>query len=173
MTSVSTGMSVFVLQIHYQLPGGKPVPVWLRKLAFVYLAPILCSRRSHGRGKSVPPALCGHQFGITTQNQNTSLPQIKYLSGVKRKMSWSTSIADDEPTASNLEQTVTSINENLQFLATRNIEHDNEEDMVMQWKYVAQIFDRLFLLLYIFITVLCSVIILGQPTPRTSPDEFN
>ncbi|XP_022096448.1 neuronal acetylcholine receptor subunit alpha-9-like [Acanthaster planci] len=154
IVSLSVVMTVFVLHLHYRLPGAKPVPLWLRKLAFVYLASLLCVQVSYSHGKPVLPS---HFNGnphphpvITTQN------------GKRKKRSWWISTVDDNPVFAELARTVAAINDNLHTIVTRGNEQDADDDILTQWKYVALVFDRLFFCVYIVLTSMTAVIILGQ-----------
>lgn len=46
LVTISIFITVYILSLHYRLPGTRPVPKYLKKIALVYLARILCMDNS-------------------------------------------------------------------------------------------------------------------------------
>ncbi|XP_038072741.1 neuronal acetylcholine receptor subunit alpha-10-like [Patiria miniata] len=155
IVSLSVIMTVFVLHLHFRLPGVGPVPIWLRKLAFVSLAPLLCVQASYDHGKPILPTESngGHLGDIPVKNRKT-----------KKRSRW-VSTEDDSNDLTDLARAVASIDGNLHTLVTRCNEQDADEDILTQWKYVAVVFDRFFFVVYVILTVMTTIIILCQPKP--------
>ena len=60
----------------------------------------------------------------------------------------------------------------LSDISGRYKEADKDESIETEWKYLALVVDRTFLCIFMVLTTICTVGILFQPKPHTSPDEL-
>ncbi len=158
MTATSILICVVVLNLHHRDPNA-PVPHWLYKLTYNIMAPLVCMRGHTNRGQSVYQ-LCeftreymvGH-FSQENQTESDSLntpvdenglcEQVCYLmkSGKKKIL---------------LEEVV----KHLRTITAKLKEMDEQENLKTQWKVVAKILDRFFLVVFIIIVIVSSTTLL-------------
>ena len=162
MTATSILICVVVLNLHHRDPNA-PVPLWLRRLTHNVMAPLVCMR-SHTmqRGQAVYQ-LCEfsqnyamsmqHTENHTTEETPLAAPtledanlceQVCYLtksSGKKKAL---------------LEEVV----KHLRQITAKLKEKDETEALKAEWKTVAKILDRFFLMLFILIVIISSTLLL-------------
>ena len=171
MTATSILICVLVLNLHYRDPSA-PVPNWLRNLAYNVMAPLVCTKnRAKKKGQTVYQ-LCeftrdyaigtalnndSHNEFHTTNLDSSTTPlhhtssledngindQVMYLlrSGRKKVM---------------LEEVV----QHLRKITFKTKEKDEQETLKAEWKNVAKILDRFFLMVFVFLVVISSVVLL-------------
>ncbi|XP_071794471.1 neuronal acetylcholine receptor subunit alpha-10-like [Asterias amurensis] len=164
LVSASTVMTVFVLYLHYRLPGTKPVPAWLRNLSFNYIAKVLCMKNT----MKVAPA---PQETVVENNYitNGGLGSDKKLHSGNENLNVVSTI---QPASEHFDKTVSSILDNLKFLTKRAKDEDSDEEILTEWKYVALVFDRMFMWTFLVTTIVTTVGILCQPKPFTLEEDL-
>ena len=166
-------MTVFVLSLHYRLPGTHKVPRSLKKLSFSFLARIMCmgddlirmgddddDNGDDAEKTKQKPDVYENTY-VTRQNGVSVIDD-----GGKK------SPEDSGIVSGRFESITHDIMTNLRYIVKKNQDEDAEEVVLTEWKYVAVVFDRLFAWLFFLTTVICTLSILCQPKPFTGPGEF-
>ncbi|XP_038073410.1 neuronal acetylcholine receptor subunit alpha-10-like [Patiria miniata] len=165
LVSASTGMTVFVLYLHYRLPGTKPVPSWLRSLAFNYIARILCLSSTI----KVAPA---PQSPEVIENNHLSNGNVHTDKSYKTNENNISTVTLPPLVSERFQRNVNSILDELKFMTNRTKDSDVEEEILTEWKYVAMVFDRLFMWIFLITTIVTTVGILCQPKPYTLREDL-
>ncbi len=173
MTAASILICVVVLNLHHRDPSSPP-PLWLRRLTYDFLAPIVCMRSRRPRGQTVYQ-LCefAKDYAVGTAIHVDSSLDSGFDQTNMRDQSFS-SVRDQ----SSIDET--SLNENMYFLmktgrkkvmleeviqhlrkVTAKIkEKDEQETLKTEWKNVAKILDRFFLVIFILLVFISSTVLL-------------
>ena len=160
MTATSILICVVVLNLHHRDPNA-PVPRWLRHLTYNIMAPMVCMRSHINHRGSTVYQLCEfakdyamsvHENHADTDQQapQTSLEdngicdQMCYLmkGSAKKKVL--------------LEEVV----KHLRQITCKIKEQDEQDSLKAEWKIVAKILDRFFLILFVLLVIVSSVVLL-------------
>ncbi|XP_038072740.1 neuronal acetylcholine receptor subunit alpha-10-like [Patiria miniata] len=147
IVTISMLATVCVLRIHYRPSLAKPVPAWLKKVAFVYLPPILILRVPAYKMTPATPAI-----GEPLREMPSS----------------SDAGSDGGTTLANF----VSINRRLRCLTARCKRQDAAREIVAEWKQVARVIDRMLFVVFLVVTVSLTMGILMQSKPQTSPEQI-
>lgn len=189
MTATSILVCVIVLNLHHRDPNA-PVPTWLNRIAYNILAPMLCmkSQKVTKKGKTLYQ-LCEFTqgFAIGTalnadidQSENSSV-HTDAPSGYSSQISSGYGhVFSDASTYNHQPADENGYNEQMLYLMKtgkkkvmleevvkhlRNItqkirEKDEQEVLKTQWKSVAKILDRFFLMVFVSIVIVSSTVLL-------------
>ncbi|XP_071952767.1 neuronal acetylcholine receptor subunit alpha-10-like [Antedon mediterranea] len=160
LVSMSTVMTVYVLHIHFRLPGTRPVPRWMRVWIIGRLGRLLCLKKdfklvSETDGPSVESIVVENNF-INKQTQ--------------QEMTEHTMKIDNNQTSlpcKGFESSLESIVHELKHIRDINDHKDKEEDVLAEWKILAMVVDRLFLWIFLICAISCTTGILLQNKPYT------
>ncbi|XP_041465460.1 neuronal acetylcholine receptor subunit alpha-10-like [Lytechinus variegatus] len=171
LVSLSTVMTVYVLSLHYRLPGTHRVPRGMKKFTFSFLARMLCmgsfivnmgdDDNDDEIRQNKPHA------GVYENTFLTNLNGVAIMDDSEKKSSEDSSVVSKR-----FESMTHDIMTNLKYIVKKKKEEDAEEDVMTEWKYVAVVFDRLFMWVFTLATVICTVAILCQPKPFTTSNEI-
>ncbi|PIK42134.1 putative neuronal acetylcholine receptor subunit alpha-10 [Apostichopus japonicus] len=168
LVTVSIFLTVYILSLHYRLPGTRPVPKYLKRITLVYLARILCLNNV-GTKNSVEQEPQKFEDDVI-ENNHTDQPKMMTNGSEGKKLSPLKplpTLIDRQNLKNKFEDNLSSIRTNLSFLTKRAKDADDEEEIMNEWKHVAHVLDRLLLWLFLFLTIIVTAIILGQKKPYT------
>ncbi|XP_060068850.1 acetylcholine receptor subunit alpha-1-A-like [Ylistrum balloti] len=162
MTSLSIILVVFVLQLHHVGPHQRPVPRWLRFLCVEILARIMCMRTSQ-----IPASyskdfrkddMCLTTFfeNVDGNNCNGNLPQ--------NTLKYHDKIIDVER-----DSTHRRITKHLKVLVEKQDFDDHHQDIVNEWRFVALVMDRILFWVFLFASLISSIMILVVEPMRKPP----
>ena len=155
ITTLSMVLTVFVLNLHHI--NDRPVPSWLQRTVFIYLARILgmCATASEAINKQKKSPSFFRRASVVvdaelgeTKNQETGAHSNE---GSKQQLS-------PQPQVQYVE--VKTIN------SKPKQEDEKPEDHGKEWKRLAEIFDRLFFWLFL-LAILISTLILFHPLTKS------
>ena len=169
ITTLSMILTVFVLNLHHIT--DKPVPIWIKRLCFIYLARMLgmCGTANEAlqeqkhlnrkstffRRSSIVVDTDGEERAAIFELQNRSTPA-------------NTNGGPESATNSNNANMHT--NTHALILNSRPSKHREEEppkeDFAKDWKRVAEVFDRLFFWLFL-LAIFISTMILFHPLTKS------
>ncbi|XP_072037860.1 neuronal acetylcholine receptor subunit alpha-10-like [Amphiura filiformis] len=171
LVSMSTVMTVFVLSLHYRLPGTKPVPKWMRNVFLKHVACFLCLG---DLTKLCPPHdeedEDDDDKATVLKNNGHSNQNVYSLS----EMVQQSKEADpgDVIVSKNFDGYFTTIITKLGEITGRYKDDDRDDSVMLEWQYLALVMDRFFFVVFMGLTVICTVAILLQPKPYTDPGEL-
>ena len=169
LVSMSTVMTVFVLSLHYRLPGTKPVPKWMKTFFLKHVARFLCL----GDLTKMIPSLEDEEEedkSTVLKNNGHSKQNIYSLSDMVQENNES---GPKEPIVSkSFDEKLDKIINELVDITGRYKDAEKDETVETEWKYLALVVDRAFLVVFMVLTAICTIGILFQPKPHTSPDEL-
>ncbi|XP_070572763.1 neuronal acetylcholine receptor subunit alpha-9-like [Ptychodera flava] len=162
--AVSALVTAFTLNIHFQPHNCDPVPDWLRVVIFRYCAPIVCLYSSPRRQELCPP--------LSRRNERRRADRRERLDGLCKRCQSSTT-----------RKTVVQIAaENaLDFACVDNVEQetysaatDEKSDLqiLSEWRGVAKILDRLYLLIYL-VTIISMIVGFMITLQRNGPNQMH
>ncbi len=174
LVSMSTVMTVFVLSLHYRLPGTKPVPKWMRTLFLKHLASILCLG---DLTKLCPPhddEEDDDKSTVLTNNGHSAKQNIYSLSEMVQgsKDAETSSNTGDPYISKGFDKYFQVIISKLNEITGRYKGDDRDDSVIMEWQYLAVVMDRFFFIIFMSLTLISTVAILLQPKPHTTPDEL-
>lgn len=155
MTSLSIILTVFVLQLHHVGPHQRRVPKWLRILCFEIFARIVCLRGSifpyNSDYRRAGDEMCLTTFmeNIDGNNCNGNIPQ-NTLNIPKEKML-------DRERGDGTKEKITN---HLRILVAQQDFEEHHQDIVNEWRYVAQVMDRILFWIFLMAAIISSVMIL-------------
>ena len=179
MSCMSVLTSVWILSIHHHRGKPKAVPKWLKIFIFVVMAKLLCANNRLLRSKEkffefrkkkdkkyntnirvgmeesevirMDTNTCP---GIDLYHLDTNISTIDN-NGYKKDNSYNSTIPSEE-----------CVRELVDLLQFRHIEDVKDEEIYKEWRDLAFILDRMFFVLYLFITTTATVFILEmRPEP--------
>ncbi|XP_033120698.1 neuronal acetylcholine receptor subunit alpha-10-like [Anneissia japonica] len=159
LVSVSTVMTVYVLHIHYRLPGTKPVPRWMRVWIIGRLGSLICMNKDF-RVNPEP----------SESNAEKMVVENNLLVKHTHEMTEHTiKIDNTQPSIhyKDFEKAVESIVTELKHLREISEQKDREDDILAEWKKLAMVIDRLFFWIFLISAVSCTAGILLQNKPFT------
>ncbi|XP_072166843.1 neuronal acetylcholine receptor subunit alpha-10-like [Diadema setosum] len=177
LVSLSTVMTVFVLWLHFRLPGTHRVPRWLKHFSFSVLARcmfmgeelISMGDDDDGDGDDNEAANKDGKVG-NGYEKSFATPRHNGVSAVEDGGKKSQELVSGS--AWKFESMLHDIAANLKYMTARNREADAEDEVLNEWKYVAVVFDRLFMWIFLISTVICTLAILCQPKTYVSLEDF-
>ncbi|KAL1243932.1 Acetylcholine receptor [Trichinella spiralis] len=147
MVTLSIAVTVFTLNVHYRLPATHRFSVWIRYLFLDFLPKLLMMRRPEPEPLSVATADKAPPFELN-QSENvimmTVLPKLGKTAEVAGQSSSSTSPQqtwfDEEENAA-----IASAVRSTCFIANHFRKKAAEDEVKDDWRYIANVLDRLFL----------------------------
>ena len=175
MTSLSIVLTVFVLQLHHVGPNTKPVPRWNRRIVVGLIARAICmqshirgyygskcrpdrpaqSHNTSGSGGLHREEMCLTSFMESsmdykdTNNCNGRLGQQIHLAA---------EMAERELGQRNV--SYDRISKHLKILVSKHDSEEEYQDIINEWRLIAQIMDRFLFWLFLIGSTLSSVSIL-------------
>ncbi|XP_077983403.1 neuronal acetylcholine receptor subunit beta-3-like isoform X2 [Glandiceps talaboti] len=183
LVTVSTIMTIYVLRIWHIGPGHKEVPAWIRKWILGYLVKVLCME---GRFVHVIPGDCktytqssGYATIKKTQPRNGSLYENQKYE-MKRVGSGEREHNEDQVWRHNqvdqgthlLLKELKNISSSMKRLVEQKMEEEHEDDVSKEWKQVAIVTNRLFLWVYVILTVTTAAYFFVAYIARTTIHEW-
>ena len=177
MTAMSILICVVVLNIHHRDPCT-PVPIWLQRLAYNIMAPIVCMRHVVNARGSTVYQLCEtsreYQSNSTTKEHqrdpcHTNHGKQYRLSTEQRRGTRETNLDDNGlcdqvaqmlRSSSRKKMVLEEILKHLKQITSKMKDNDEEDSMKMEWKGVAKILDRFFLMLFVLLVIVSSSVLL-------------
>ncbi len=171
MTATSILICVVVLNLHHRDPSA-PVPTWLRRLSYNVLAPLVCMR-SPPQPKKPDSVLrlCEFtgKFAVGTSFNETEKEGVGTGFESNTLLNRTPSSFDDNGINEQrmhllksgkkkvmLEEVV----QHLRKITDKIKEKDNEKTVKADWKNVAKILDRFFLMVFVCLVIISSVVLL-------------
>lgn len=156
MTSLSIILTVFVLQLHHVSPHQKKVPKWLRVIMFEIIARLV-------RMRSNVKQLQGHDS--STRQEDICLSTFMESRDEKN---CNGSLRPHQGTVSRTRyfdkhgqrETKDKITNHLKILISKQDSEEEYQDVVNQWRLVAQIMDRFLFWLFLIGSTISTIIIL-------------
>lgn len=169
LVSGSSVMTVYVLSLHYRLPGTKRVPRWMRVFFLKHLAQLMMMgdiQKFLGATDDDDEEEC-EKSTVLQNNGNSKAQQVVYsLPEMHQQQP-----ENDPAIPTRFEESLTKIVTELKGITGRYQDSDNDETILTEWKYCALVLDRLFLWVFIISTVTCTVSILCQAKPYTTAKD--
>ncbi|KAK2164106.1 hypothetical protein LSH36_68g00000, partial [Paralvinella palmiformis] len=162
MTAMSIFISVMVLNLHHRDPN-RPVPPWLRHLSYDVLANIVCARNippTYQSGSSSTYQLqemTNRMEGINSESNDILLQNVQNIDGGRvRGDEWSLVKRNTIDKRLLLEEILKHLSQ-----ITGKLKDNEEQDSLQgEWKAVAMILDRFFLLIFVLLVVISSLVLL-------------
>lgn len=166
MTATSILICVVVLNLHHRDPNA-PVPRWLRHLTYNIMAPMVCMRSHTNTRGSTVYQLCefAKDYAMTLHENHSDQDQREQ----QQQQTAQTSLDDNgicdhmcyimKGSAKKkilLEEVV----KHLRQITCKIKEQDEQDSLKAEWKIVAKILDRFFLILFILIVIVSSLVLL-------------
>ncbi|XP_071092239.1 neuronal acetylcholine receptor subunit alpha-10-like [Haliotis cracherodii] len=151
LVTLSTALTVTVLNVHFRGQHGVPVPRWIRKTCLGTLSVYLCVKKE----PSVYPVTTkdvyvnGHRDHFNTLKQK----EVANFESLKTAVS-------DQQQLLPLEKVMQEQLSVLKEINSRDIDKQEAEVINEEWKKVAVVMDRLFLVLFFIATVACTLAVL-------------
>ena len=166
MTATSILICVVVLNLHHRDPNA-PVPRWLRKLTYDIMSRLVCMRdhtkhRDHGVyqlyefARDLTQTVHVHENHTELEHSFTTLPEDN---GLFSNCDQSNSYTYNRK-APKKKLILEEILEHLQQVTSKLKETDEETAIKAEWKAVAKILDRFFLLTFVSVVILASLFLL-------------
>ena len=179
MTSVSVIMTVFVLNLHYRGPNRKPVPEWLRKCILGKRSGCqlncLAARETRGRDEYY-----SGKDGIYSRNVSLKLTIENIAQELKDELDHSENATDISSSAdggyqtgggndkcsrrntrrNNHQRTNQDILDALKRLVSKQEKEEHDDELMHEWRELAQIVDRVLFWLFFVGTFGSTVLIL-------------
>uniref|UniRef100_A0AC34QZ84 Acetylcholine receptor subunit alpha-type unc-38 n=1 Tax=Panagrolaimus sp. JU765 TaxID=591449 RepID=A0AC34QZ84_9BILA len=163
IVTLSVGMTVMSLNLHWRTPTTHRMPSWVKKLFLIWLPKLLFMRR--------PLDVNEESFRQVKHNKNsTKIPiTINYhdhrvTRDISRNIQPYNSI-DERIRRIYYNPQVVKAFENICFIAELLKHKDLDDKVDEDWKYVAMVFDRLFLIIFSFACFVTTLwILLQAPT---------
>ena len=166
MTATSILICVIVLNLHHRDPNA-PVPTWLRKLTYNIMAPIVCMRShtTNCKGQAVYQ-LCEiardyavNLGGLSEPHSADSDSNLQYLPAEENN------IGDQHyymlgRTLGKKRMILEEILKHLRQITAKLKEREEQEALRAEWKVVAKILDRFFLMIFVCIVIISSTTLL-------------
>ena len=170
MTATSILICVVVLNLHHRDPSA-PVPKWLRNITYNVMAPLVCMKsRAPKKGKSVYK-LCeftrDYAMG-TALNDNYTEYQTTNIDSFTTPLNH-TSTLEDNGISDHMYYLLKSgrkkvmleeVVQHLRRITFKIKEKDEQETLKTEWKNVAKIMDRFFLMVFVSLVIISSVVLL-------------
>ncbi|XP_014786892.1 neuronal acetylcholine receptor subunit alpha-10 isoform X3 [Octopus bimaculoides] len=193
IVSFATAMTVFTLNIHHKGARGHEVPIIIKKICFGILAKIFCMRLEKPNNKSsnvahlsdmsssseIPememnPTLSQQQSMIRetrfhgdleTSNGGILSPRFSRLRGLQSRLTSPTHSSDDFERQ--FKRVLTKVYQTIERNEIRLAEQDRRDVIKLEWQQVAQIVDRLFLTIFVCVTILITCIVMFKAPHST------
>ena len=146
LTGLSLTCTVITLNIFHHSPET-PVPNWLKKFAFQYLATIFCAKGSHDKS---PDSVKPINEGMIQVAQVSEKP--------KKEREFVNTILESEK---GISEESSELNLWVSMLLKKEAVTNVKDSNKAEWEKVAKIFDCLFLVLYIIIFIIFMGVIFG------------
>ncbi|XP_064608997.1 neuronal acetylcholine receptor subunit alpha-10-like [Liolophura sinensis] len=156
MTSLSIILTVFVLQLHHVSPHQKRVPKWLRVIMFEIIARLVCMRSNvkqlQGHDSSArQDDICLSTFMESRDEKNCN-GSLRHHQGTVSRTRYFGKHGQRE--------TKDKITNHLKILISKQDSEEEYQDVVNQWRLVAQIMDRFLFWLFLIGSTISTIIIL-------------
>lgn len=167
MTAMSILICVVVLNLHHRDPNV-PVPRWLRKLTYEVMARLVCMRdhtkhRDHGVYQLYEFARDLTHTVHVHENQNHNEVEHSFTTSLDQDNGYGNRDQGNSYTyrkTPKKKMVLEEILEHLQQVTNKLKETDEETVIKAEWKAVAKILDRFFLLTFVCVVVLASFFLL-------------
>ncbi|XP_050401517.1 neuronal acetylcholine receptor subunit alpha-10 [Patella vulgata] len=162
MVSVSTILTVFVLNFHFKGQHGRPVPRWIRKVFLGGLARVLLVKDYEA---SVHPQREVDDFTPTECSKKQKPHTNGVLFHVNNHNGTNGIHRNQDSEVRQMDPILGVMTEQLNILKKVQNEfadQEKKERLNSEWQRVAMVMDRLFLLLFFLFTVICTLAILLQ-----------
>ena len=170
MTATSILICVVVLNLHHRDPSA-PAPKWLKNLTYNVLAPLVCMKsREPKKGKTVYQ-LCeftrDYAMG-TALNDNYTEYHTTNIDSSATPMNHTSSLEDNGFNdqmyyllkSGRKKVLLEEVVQHLRKITFKIKEKDEQESLKSEWKNVAKILDRFFLMVFVFLVIISSVVLL-------------
>ncbi|XP_013388535.1 neuronal acetylcholine receptor subunit alpha-7-like isoform X2 [Lingula anatina] len=197
LLSLSTALTVFVMNLHYSGNHGRPVPNWLRKLTFHWIARIVCMTKIVKRKMQVHPVCQLENGNVSPKKKSPKKPKKRQKkSDILAKISDGITLSP-QPTLSpirapsslsnggiccgmanniggGIEETNNLLNQiltHITYLGATAADYRMLRGVESEWHLVAIIIDRLLLMIFALMTLILTLFFLCfQPSYEYSVD---
>lgn len=176
LVSLSLMQTVLVINVFYRGTNGRKVPKWLRKICFQYLARFLCLKSNKvGVNKSDETKASSDEhhvkldsnfepYDTTSDNEFKMNERSDYKTSIsknhqeplnrieKRNGVLPSFVIRDPAIEAIREQTAC-----LQNIEESYAQHKNEDDVNSEWRDLSNILDRVFLIIYVLVTIITTL----------------
>ncbi|XP_070574958.1 neuronal acetylcholine receptor subunit beta-4-like isoform X2 [Ptychodera flava] len=168
LVAVSTVTTIYVLRFWHRGPAHTEVPPWMRKFVLQFLFKALCMSGTFEHvvpgSCPPPPQECGYS-ALKAQAKNGSLYRNQKLEmstlrgqetdAGERNSGDSVWVKQNQldPGTRAIIAELKDIATNFKFLVSQKLEEEHEDDISKEWKQVALVINRLFLWIYVILTV--------------------
>nr|XP_006812268.1 PREDICTED: neuronal acetylcholine receptor subunit alpha-9-like [Saccoglossus kowalevskii] len=168
LVSLSLVMTVMVLNLHYRGPSSKPVPRWVKRLVLGHLQTFLLVRNPPNFNENFRKSrrkMRRRDFTIsefvpyTEDGRESPINGIKFGGRLKRPNENMNSANHSEPQATEHSALMKHIVREMKSITARLDDQDKHSILHSEWKQVALVIDRLFLIIYFIGTSLTIVYI--------------
>ncbi|XP_060924490.1 neuronal acetylcholine receptor subunit alpha-7a [Limanda limanda] len=184
IVGVSVIATVLVLQFHHHDPNGSKMPKWTRVILLNWCAWFLRMKRP---GEDRVPSAChnkAQRSSLSSMELNASTPASQSTNGKPYAGATSPDAvglcgrlhghAGEEAmllpkgqgsSVGSVEPELAKILEEVHYIAKRYHDQDQNESVSSEWKFAAAVIDRLCLMAFSIITILCTIgILMSAPT---------
>ncbi|XP_077988494.1 acetylcholine receptor subunit alpha-1-A-like [Glandiceps talaboti] len=155
LVSVSMFFSVIVLALHHRGCQGRRAPKLLRVITFEYIAPVLLCRRGCKNSQKKDKKL-KYKLDGSLQELNPDVLEQNFLEMAENK----NQVYGGK--RATVQSNLDGIAKNLQHLVQKSDDNDADNEIINEWKEVALIIDRLFMLIFGVTTVISTIAIIFQ-----------
>ncbi|XP_070563841.1 neuronal acetylcholine receptor subunit alpha-10-like isoform X2 [Ptychodera flava] len=173
LVSLSLVMTVLVLNLHYRGPSSKPIPRWVKKIVLGHMQRFLLVRKqplfnenfrkSRRRMRKRDSGNLSEFIPYTEDGRESPLNGIKFGGKLKRREenSNSSNHSDNIVTVTSNDQTIImrQILREMKSITARFEDQDKKDTLHGDWKQVASVIDRMFMVIYIIGTASTVVFI--------------
>lgn len=174
LLSLSTAMTVFVLNLHFRGKQNTPVPNWLRRFILA-TSKVVCM---HSQMLALPSEREMRKRGLTPLNSihdDVLLGNMleKHGDFVPNQNHVSFDVPNSDLSTQLLEKILTKIKEQHSEKEKMKRKADDEERMCREWVAVAMVVDRVLMYIFVIITIVAYTAILTEHPDYTEPFLHN
>lgn len=176
MSCLSILFSVYILSIHHQ--RGKPLrcPKSIKFVTFTIIAPVLCLKLSSSRHMTTKKRQ-GQEKDQTNEKYLEDQPEVLNLMDMPdtknfkeeyaKVLNPDSNLNDLDPILKHYKDKESSVNELILWLHNKQKSESVEDESFQEWRDVAFVLDRLLFVVFLFITVISTALILSLRPDHT------
>lgn len=163
MTAFSIVISVIVLDLHHHEPSS-PVPRWLRRLVFGFMARILCMKTPYGTESSslfqIAHGRLRHTHVTSAEDCDEDILEANNIAGITAVMRGLYDDLESVMAPKKKKPLFEEILQHLRDITTKMKRNIRREQIKEEWKMVAKVIDRFLLVIFLIAIITLTATIL-------------